>query len=252
MSASKDWWNKSCLLKIEPMSFRNTKTPSRAEITKAAKWQLPTRKVPKSGATEYVLEGENRERFIKLFPVHSNRRLMQWFGISFSTCQRFKRELGLKKNMTAIRKELARDVKKICEKNGYYDSLRGKAPSEAAIEAMRKMRAEGFHPMKRLKEKNPAKYRKVVKRMSADRKELIRKERFRESYGLERETKLKVVVLPMGHRASSQKHSMIKRFNYYADPDHPTWVYYDSETRRSPRSEATAERHGLRVLQGAE
>ncbi len=102
------------------MSFRDTKTPSKP--TGKAKWQIPMRRTEK-GCTAYVLEGELLERFRKEYPRHSNRRLMQWFGISFSTLQRFRRELGLQKDMTKIRKEHAKDVKRICEKNGYYELL---------------------------------------------------------------------------------------------------------------------------------
>lgn len=108
------------------MSFRNTKTPNKP--TTPAKWQIPTRPKYKAGKDEYYLEGELKERFCKLFPKNSNRRMMTWFGIGFSTLQRFKRELGLEKDMKAIRKQQAKDAKKICERNGYYDSLRGKAP----------------------------------------------------------------------------------------------------------------------------
>lgn len=91
---------------------------------------------------------------------------MQWFGISFSTLQRFKRELGLEKDMRAIRKQQAKDAKKICEKNGYYDSIRGKAPSEACLEATRRLRASGFHPVKQLKDDNPRKYKRVLRKKS--------------------------------------------------------------------------------------
>ncbi len=144
------------------MSFNNTKTPLKS--TKRAKWQVPVRRHEKAGVMEYYLEGELKERFCKLFPKHSNRRLMEWFGISFSTLQRFKRECGLEKDMKAIRKEQARDVKKICERNGYYDSLKGKIPSEACLEATRRLRAEGFHPWLALKEQNPRRYAKCQKR----------------------------------------------------------------------------------------
>ena len=112
------------------MSFRNTKTPLKP--TTAAKWQVPMRPNVKSGAKEYYLEGELKERFCKLFPKNSNRRMMTWFGISFSTLQRFKRECGLEKDMKAIRKQQAKDAKKTCEENGYYASLRGHALSEPA------------------------------------------------------------------------------------------------------------------------
>ena len=117
------------------MSFRNTKTPLKP--TTAAKWQVPMRPNAKSGAKEYYLEGELKERFCKLFPKNSNRRMMTWFGISFSTMQRFKCEFGLEKDMQAVRKQQAKDIKKICERNGYYASIRGKAPSEACMEAAR-------------------------------------------------------------------------------------------------------------------
>ena len=74
------------------MSFRNTKTPTMSG--KEAKWQVPRKIVKGTGCPKYYLEGEIKERFIKLFPKHSNRRLMEWFGISFSTLQRFKKDLG--------------------------------------------------------------------------------------------------------------------------------------------------------------
>lgn len=232
------------------MSYRNTTTPLKCEITGKPKWQLPVRPHPKAGVMEYYLEGENLERFIKLFPVHSNRRIMQWFGISFSTCQRFKRELGLKKDMVAIRKELARDTKKICEKNGWYEKLRGKALSEAAIEATRKMRASGFNPIKEFAAKHPTKYRNMVKKRAEERKELIRKERLREKYGLSRQTKLHLPMQPLSHKASCQKYAMIAACNYYADPEHPSWVCYDEETKRSAKRESTAIKYGLRIIEG--
>ena len=105
------------------MSFRNTKTPNKP--TTPAKWQVPMRPNAKSGVREYYLEGELKERFCKLFPKNSNRRMMAWFGISFSTLQRFKREFGLEKDMKSIIRQQSKDTKRICERNGYYASIRG-------------------------------------------------------------------------------------------------------------------------------
>ena len=168
------------------MSFNNTKTPNKP--TTPAKWQIPTRPKYKAGKDEYYLEGELKERFCKLFPKNSNRRMMTWFGIGFSTLQRFKRELGLEKDMKAIRKQQAKDTKKICERSGYYDSLRGKAPSEACIEAIRRRHAAGFCPVKQLKANNPRKYKRMLRKKSEQCKELWHKERRRAFYGLERKT----------------------------------------------------------------
>lgn len=228
------------------MSFRNTKTPIKP--TKKAKWQVPMRP-GKHNAKEFYLEGELKDKFCELFPKHSNVRIMQWFGISFSTLQRFKRKLGLAKDMTAIRKELAKDVKKICEKNGYYDSLRGKAPCQAARDAAAKLRAEGFNPWKRLKEINPRKYKRAQKKKAEKWKENRARDKRRVGLGFEPRTKFRHSFFKLSCRASGQKHLMIKQCNYFADYDHPTWVCYDSETRRSERREQTAIRHGLRIVE---
>ena len=231
------------------MSYSGTKTP--AKPTGVAKWQVPKRR-NKNGQPAYVLEGELRELFIENFPIHSNRRIMQWFGLSHSTTQRFARGLGLKKDMTRIRKELVRDIKRTCEKNGYYDSLRGKSLPENALIGLRKLYEGGFSAISRLKEKSPRKYKKFREKMSDSHKDMWRKERLRAKYGLERKTKLNIPFHPMTHKQSSCKHYMIKKYNYFADPDDRHAVCYDSQTRRSERSERTAIRHGLRIVEGGE
>ena len=231
------------------MSFRNTKTPLKP--TTAAKWQVPMRPNAKSGMKEYYLEGELKERFCQLFPKNSNRRMMAWFGLSFSTLQRFKRELGLEKDMKSIIRQQAKDTKRICEKNGYYASIRGKAPSEACMEATRQLRAAGFHPIKQLKANNPRKYKRLMQKKSEQRKELWRKERMRMVYGLERRTKLRLPLNSLTHAASACKYMMIRECNYFADPDGDSHIIcYDSQTRRSEKREATAIRHGFTIVEG--
>ena len=179
--------------------------------------------------------------------------MMTWFGISFSTLQRFKREFGLEKDMQAIRKQQAKDIKKICEKNGYYASIRGKAPSEACLEATRQLRASGFHPIKQIKATNPRKYKRLMRKKSEQRKELYRKERLRAFYGLERQTNLRIPAAPLSHSASSHKHAMVKSCNYFADPlGDPHIICYDSETQRSARREATAAKYGLKIVEADE
>lgn len=233
------------------MSFRNTKTPLKPAT--AAKWQVPMRPNAKSGMKEYYLEGELKELFCKLFPKNSNRRMMTWFGISFSTLQRFKREFGLEKDMQSIRKQQAKDIKKICERNGYYASLRGKKPSKACFDGARKLRAAGFHPMKQLKANNPRKYKQLMRKKGEQRKELWRKEQLRAFYGLERQTNLRIPSSPLSHSASAHKHAMIKCCNYFADPlGDPHIICYDSETQRSAQREATAAKHGLEVVEADE
>ena len=231
------------------MSFPGTKTPLKP--TGVAKWQVPKRKT-ENGIMAYCLEGEIKELFIKNFPIHSNRRIMQWFGLSHSTTQRLARQLGLKKDMKRIHKEHARDIKRACEKNGYYASLRGKALPENALIGLRKLYEGGFSAISRLKEKSPRKYKKYLEKMSESHKDMWRKERLRAKYGLERKTKLNIPFHPMTRAQTCQKHIMIKKYNYFADPDDRHAVCYDSQTRRSERSERTAIRHGLRIVEGDE
>lgn len=231
------------------MSFGNTKTPCKP--TGEAKYQIPMRATPESnGVKTYVLEGELKKKFIKLFPKNSNRRMMEWFGISFSTVQRFKNELGLKKDMKAIRRQQIMDVKKTCEENGYYDSLRGKPVSEACQEGRRRLFESGFCPLKALKKKNPRRYKAFLLRSSEAHKEVWRNERLREEYGLERKTKLNLSQRPMKSAAASFKNMMTHRLNYFSVPGHPWWIAYDSETNRSERSEATARKHGFEIIEG--
>lgn len=233
------------------MSFNNTKTPTKP--TTPAKWQVPMRRHPASGVKEYYLKGKLKERFCELFPYNTNRRMMEWFGISHFTLQRFKHELGLKKDMQAIYKQHSEDIKEICENNGYYASMRGKPVPEACMEATRRLRAEGYHPFKRLKEINPEKYEQMRHKMSEQRKELWRKERLRQSYGLPRKTKFHIPDCNISPGASKQKYLLIHKFNYFADPFcDPHVVCYDSETRRAPRHETTAVKHGLKVVEADE
>ncbi len=199
---------------------------------------------------KYVLDAEQEAIFRRLYPRTFNDKMCDLFGITVSTLHRIAHDLGLKKDMKAIRHKQAMQIKKTCEKNGYYDSIRGRRPSEACIEATRRKRAEGFHPMKQMREQHPRKYRALMAKRSRERKELYRKEELRQRYGLTRQTKLRLRVTT--HRMSAQKHLMIKKHNYFADPDDPTVVCYDSQTDRSPQMEATAKRHGLKVVEGDE
>ena len=115
------------------------------------------------------------------------------------------------------------------------------------------MWAEGFHPMKQLKAKKPRRYRMVLRKRSEQRKELWHKERLRMKYGLERKTRLHLPLNNIPHRAAAHKYLMIRQCNYFADPlGDPYVVCYDSQTQRSARREATAAKHGLKVVEADE
>lgn len=205
---------------------------------------------PQRQGGRITLTPEQEEAFRRLYPKTINEKMSDLFGLTLTTLHRTARRLGVKKDMKTIHRKVTAKAKKTCEKNGYYDSIRGKRPSEACIEGARRKRAEGFHPLKQLKARSPRKYARLMEKRSEKRKELFRKEELRQRYGLTRRTKLHLRTTT--HRMSAQKHLMVKKRNYFADPEDPTVVCYDSQTRRSEQMEATAIKHGLKVVQGDE
>ena len=85
-------------------------------------------------AWAYVLTAEQREWLCRWFPEEENSRLMKASGMSHSTLHRFARQLHLTKSkagMKRIKRRQAAQIKRVCERNGYYDSLRGHQPSLA-------------------------------------------------------------------------------------------------------------------------
>ena len=231
------------------MAFPNTHTPTRAEITGKARYQCPMHKV--HGADAYYLTPEMEKHFRRLYPVTMNRDMMRLFGISFSTVQRFKRSLGLEKKMKTIRRKHAKVVKQICEANGYYDSLRGVAPSEACREAARKKRAEGWHPLDWMRKHSNHKYHRILRERSEARKELIQKEKMRVNWGLEQKTNLHIPYDPYGRKRSCFKNTC-KAVGYVpGNPHNPEerWIiYYTPDTKRGSIRERNGEKLGFKFM----
>ena len=139
----------------------------------------------------FVLTDEQRSWLCRWFPEVENSRLIEASGMSHSTLHRFARELGLTKSPKGwkrIKKRQAAHIKRLCEQNGYYDSMRGRPVSEACRRATAQMwqdirDGKREHPARILKRTNPRKYRKWMERKSEARKETIRKETRRVLYG---------------------------------------------------------------------
>lgn len=229
------------------MSFPNTHTPTKAEIVGKPRYQVPTRLV--RGVKTYYLTPELEAHFRRLFPITLNRDMMRLFGLSFVTMQRFKRQLGLTKNKKVIIRKQAEVCKKVCEANGWYDSLRGKAPSEACQEATRQLRASGFHPMKALKKKNPRKYRRILEKRSEARKAAMRRDRLLIDWGLTPHHNFVLPYDPYGRKRATFR-NMCKRAGYIpgkARIQAERWtIYYDQNTRRGSIRERNGERLGFR------
>ena len=226
------------------MSFRNTKTPTKAEIKGKPRYQVPTRLV--HGLTAFYLTPELEAHFVRLYPITLNRDMMRIFGISFSTMQRFKRQLGLTKNKKVIIRKQAEVCKKICEANGYYDSIRGKAPGEACQEAARLKRESGFNPWLTLKKQNRRKYNRLMVKRSEQRKEAMRRDRMRINWGIEPEHNFVLPYDPYGRKRMTYRNTC-KQVGYIpgnARIQAERWtIYYDENTKRG----AIRERHGIEL-----
>ena len=183
-----------------------------------------------------------------------NRTVMEWYGISFSTLQRFKRELGVEKDMAKVRHKQAQLTKRICEKNGYYDSLRGKRPTEQCYDAARKLRETGFVPLLQLKKTNPRKFKRLMKQKSEARKALIDTERRRYNISLMPLSNLPTIIYAgcRYSRKDTTRRSCAKQRGYVpgsADPDigERYIIYYNDKTKRNAEFERNCIKAGFEI-----
>ena len=210
----------------------------------------------------WVLTDEQKEWLCKWFPEEENSLLMKASGMSHSTLHRFAREFRLTKSpkgIKRIKKRQAAHVKRLCEKNGYYDSLRGKQPSEACRKASAQMWQEirdgkREHPARIMKRTNPRKYRKWQQRKSQERKETIRKEMRRALYGMERKTRLRCIVLckftkrQVCHRYNALRRGYIIMQDCSEQSGERYNIYYDDQTERTPIFERNLQKDGFNLL----
>ena len=225
-----------------------------------------TTKLGKAGCQHVkacVLTDEQRAWFCKWFPEEENSLLMKASGMTHSTLHRFARELGLTKSpkgIKRIRKRQAAHIKRVCERNGYYDSMRGRQPSEACLKATVQMwqdirEGKREHPLSIMKRENPRKYRKWMENRSKERKETIRKEMRRVLYGMERKTRLKCIVMckytrrQVFHRYNALKRGYIIMEDCSEQGGERYNIYYDNETQRSSIFEKNLLKDGFHLKQ---
>lgn len=211
-----------------------------------ARWQIPMGISPK-GRKAYILEGEIKDKFIELYPKTSDRDMAGLFGCSSATIRHLRLELGLADRDRKTIKNIASTRRKATLRLRGYVSH----PSEAFLTRVRNMSTENC-PINRIRRTDPERYKTIRQKMTESFRALVKAEKRRILYGLPRKTKLNVKLTQMSSKATSQKHYMIKDRNYFADPEHASWVCYDSQTRRSAQREATAIKNGLKVVKADE
>lgn len=210
----------------------------------------------------WVLTAEQKAWLCKWFPEEENSRLMAASGLKWSALHRFAREFGLVKSAAGIKrikKRQAAHIKRLCTQNGYYDSLRGRQPSEACRKAGLQMwqdirDGKREHPFAVLRRTNPRKYRKWQERKSRERKEACRMERNRMVYMIGRKTKINVMVHPFSRRQVAHRYNALKR-GYFVMEDCSEQsgerynIYFDEDTQRAPLFEKNLVADGFKVKQ---
>lgn len=209
---------------------------------------------------EAILNEEQKAWLVRWYPVTENRRLAKAMGVSLEAMRSYARRLGVKgksaTGMAAIRKRAGKAAAKTNERNGCYERKRGKPVSEATRQGQMKRwqdvrEGRRLSPMEELKQRDPKAYAENMRLKSELRKEMIRKEKRRVIYGLERKTSLKIVVMnPYTRSQACHRHSALKR-GYLLDTDCSEGspgryvIYYDDETQRSAKFEANCIKDGF-------
>ena len=212
-------------------------------------------------AARYVLSRRQVAWFRKWFPMVENARIAEASGMSNSTLHKFAKQLGLRKSeegMRGIRERQKEKCLEVCERNGYYDSIRGKPVSEETRRGLARMWQEirdgkREHPIRKMQQ-DAERYAEWRQRMSAMRKEMQRKEELRTRYGLRRHTRLITVVAnpytrrQKAHRASALRRGYILMADCSEQGGERYNIYYDEETERTAAFERNLEMDGFHVM----
>lgn len=218
-------------------------------ITKERKSDAKRKGVVKSECL--VLNRAQREWLCQWFPTVENSILQQEMGISHSALHRFSRQLGLTKSAEGLHGILSRKAKEVVkqlEASGYYESLRGKGPSQRSLEGTARMWEEiragkREHPLAILKRRDPERYAQRGQLIREARVNMIHRERMRIACGIPRKTKLRCVVenpytsRQRNHRYNALKHGYFVMKDCTEASGERYNIYYDQDTQRSERLE---------------
>ena len=193
---------------------------SSQKSTTPAKWQIPTKPCGYGARPLFhQASDEVKAKFRELYPVSFNSEMSEWFGVSPDSIQTIGHSLGLRKDRSAIVRR--RNVL-------YHISI-----------------CNGFL---KIRDTDPKRFDEIRQKMSASAKKNWDRARREQLYAMRPTTRLR--PSPLSEAMRSQKYYMTSERNYFADPDHPNWKCYDSQTRRSAEAEANAKARGFEIVEG--
>lgn len=222
---------------------------------------FPGGKIQSRTTHKINLTAEQEQWLRDYFPTWRGDTLREMMGVGLSTFYNLVKKLGLKKTdamRARIYRANAAKGKKKCEANGYYDSIRGKRLSQQAIDGVHAMWqrircGEELHPMIKIKNKHPRRYKKICEERSKKRKMLIKMEKLRLMSGLKQATKLTCIYLqPFTGSQKSHRYNALKRGYWFyeagSEQDAERYnIYYDEGTTRSEKFEANLRADGFNV-----
>lgn len=204
-----------------------------------------------NGAIGYYLNEEMAKIFAELYPITMNSELREMFGISTHTINKFKKELGLKKNMEVICHKHAQQVKKICEENGYYQSIKGKRMHENCLKAVQEKRKTGWTPLRDIKEKDPERFKEIQQRRSKARKETFEREKKHVKWGLDQTTRLHIPYEKFKRKDVSRRYKAVQKGYILGSTREFSGerytFYYTDTTHRAPIFEKNSIKAGFRI-----
>lgn len=226
------------------------KSRSKPSDNSGQRYVIPRRRT-ESGHTEYYADEETESLLRKYYPIEPNRVLIKWFHVSVGVIERLATALGIKKDMKVIGHKNAMAGKRTCTRNGYYDSIKGKKPSQATLDGLKRLREAGHNPIRKIREEDPRRFKRLVKKQSRIRKELIQTERRRYALGMIPQSNLPTYLYSNTSYSPYQTHarSFAKSHGYVLgsiDPDEGerTTIFYTDETDRRPQFESFAAEKG--------
>lgn len=222
--------------------------------------------IVRSGCGPKVTLTAAQEQWLRQwYPEIENKTLRAAMGISLRTLTRLAAELGIEKSeegrKAIFRRRVARMVA-TCERNGYYDSLRGRRQPEYLKEGLKRWHKDildGKAPpsITIFRRNHPRRYAAWRREKSERRRKTVRQEKFRLLSGGRRETGLRLRLAPYTRSQISHRYSALQRGYWFYDDcseeGGERWnIYWDDDTRRSARFERNCEKDGFHILDGRE
>ena len=172
-------------------------------------------------------------------------KIAEYAGVTIGVIRRVLIEKGYRHSRERTNTMIRRGMY-ISEKvqSGKYNTKHG--------EWLREYNASGRNWLTELREADPEAYQKKIQEIGETRRAIYEKERKRLKWGLPQKTRYRVKIKPVDRKVYDMRYRMKRSRNYYVDDEHVTWLYYDSQTRRSEELEQRAKELGLKIMKGEE